>query len=243
MALAGVYDIFNDRWCNQTVWIYSDTHFGDTDLAEGIASRPSTEEHIKLINSKVGRKDTLIHLGDVGDLNAVKQLKGYKVLICGNHDVGHTAYKRQKWTKVFDKDEYTKGEVLAIMAKDYPDCKYSIEEGFQFHRPFDYWEVTADNCLFDEVYPGPLMIGEKLILSHEPVDVPWAFNIHGHDHKGAKRKNHLNVCADVVKYTPVNMNQFMKTGALAHIDTIHRDTIDKATVRKKKRGGKKLGGL
>jgi hypothetical protein len=95
--------------------------------------------------------------------------------------------------------------------------------------------------LFDEVYEGPLMIAEKLILSHEPVDVPWAYNIHGHDHVGKKRKNHLNVCADVIGYVPVNMNQWMKSGAMAHVETIHRDTIDRATVRKKKRGGKKIG--
>ena len=86
------------------------------------------------------------------------------------------------------------------------------------------------------------MLGEKLILSHEPVDVPWAFNIHGHIHdsKHKNDKRHFNVCADVIGYTPVNMNQFMKSGALAHIETIHRETIDKATVRKAKRGGRKI---
>ncbi len=93
---------------------------------------------------------------------------------------------------------------------------------------------------FNEIFEGPVMMGEKLILSHEPVDVPWAFNIHGHDHAGTKRKNHLNVCADVIGYTPINMNQFMKSGTLAHIETIHRETIDKATVRKAKRGGRKI---
>ena len=47
----------------------------------------------------------------------------------------------------------------------------------------------------------------------------------------------MNVCADVIGYVPVNMNQFMKSGAMAHVETIHRDTIDKATERKRKRGG------
>ena len=37
------------------------------------------------------------------------------------------------------------------------------------------------------------------------------------------------------------MNQIMKQGLAARIDTIHRETIDKATERKKKRGGKKIG--
>jgi calcineurin-like phosphoesterase family protein len=189
MALPGVYDMFNERWCKQTVWIYSDPHFGDKELAAGMPKRPSDEEQVKRINARVGRKDTLIILGDVGDVEFAKQLRGYKVLICGNHDAGKTNYAE----------------------------------------------------VFDEIYTGALIIGEKLILSHEPVDIPWLFNIHGHDHSGkAGRKNHLNVCSDVIDYDPINLNQIMKTGLLSRTESIHRLTIDEATERKKKRGGKKI---
>lgn len=190
MAIAGLYKIF-DHWHKEgSLWIISDFHFDDEELAAGVPGRPTAEEFVKRINAKCGRKDTLICLGDVGNIDWVKQLRAkHKVLIMGNHDAGRTNY-----------------------------------EG-----------------VFDEVYEGPLMIAEKLILSHEPVDVPWAFNIHGHDHTGRKTdKRHMNVCADVVGYTPVNMNQFMKSGVLAHIETLHRDTIDAATQKKKKRGGKKI---
>lgn len=188
--IQGLYDIFA-HWHKQgTVWIYSDTHFNDEDLAVGVKSRPSAEEHLKLINSKVGKKDTLILLGDVGDIEIARRLKGYKILIAGNHDAGMSNYKD----------------------------------------------------VFDEVYAGALIVGEKLILSHEPVDVPWAYNLHGHDHQGHKRKNHTNVCVDVTGYQPINMNQWMKSGAMAHVETIHRTTIDSATARARKRGGKKIGG-
>jgi calcineurin-like phosphoesterase family protein len=183
--LPGIYDAFQ-RWGTQTVWIYSDPHFGDKDLAEGVKNRPSDEEQIQMINSCVGRKDTLIILGDIGDIECVKKLRGYKVLIMGNHDAG--------------KSNYT--------------------------------------GVFNEVYEGALMVGEKLILSHEPVELPWAFNIHGHDHAGCQRPFHLNVCSDVIGYKPVNLNQFLKSGALSRIQTIHRSTIDRATQRKKKRGKK-----
>ena len=236
--IAGLYKIF-DHWHAQgTLWIYSDPHFNDPDLKKGI-ERPDAEELVKLINSKVGRKDTIIILGDIVDIEPVKKIRGYKVLIMGNHDSGRTNYKRQVITQLFSKELYTKEQVLDLMRTMYPNCRYTIEERLQL-GPF--FEASADNQLFDEVYEGPLMIAEKLILSHEPVDVPWAFNIHGHDHAGHARKNHLNVCSDVIGYVPVNMNQFMKSGALAHIDTIHRETIDKAIVRKKKRGGKPIHG-
>lgn len=242
MAIQGLYKIFDHWHAEGTLFIFSDPHFGDSDLEIGIHDRPSAAEIVQRINAKCGRKDTLICLGDVGDVEYVKLLRAKrKILICGNHDAGRTNYERQKWIKIFDKDRYQRDEALLEMQRLYPGCRYTISEGCQFHSPFEYWEVIADNMLFDEVYEGPLMIAEKLILSHEPIDVPWAFNIHGHDHVGHKRKNHMNVCADVIGYIPVNMNQFMKSGALAHIDTIHRDTIDKATERKRKRGGKKIG--
>lgn len=97
--------------------------------------------------------------------------------------------------------------------------------------------------VFDWVFSGALIIGEKLIISHEPINnVPWAFNLHGHNH--TQKKNglrHLNVCADVIGYEPINLNQFLKSGPTANIYTIHRETIDGATERKRKRGGKKIG--
>lgn len=241
MAIQGLYKIFDHWHAEGTLWIYSDPHFNDPDLKKGI-NRPDAEELVKLINSKCGRKDTLIILGDIVDIELVKQIRAKrKILVMGNHDAGRSNYERQIISRKFPMDIFQKDEALEEMKRVYPNCRYSIDESWEFHSPFNCWVVTADNMLFDEVYEGPLMIAEKLILSHEPVDVPWAFNIHGHDHAGKKRKNHLNVCADVIGYVPVNMNQFMKSGAMAHIDTIHRETIDKATERKRKRGGKKIG--
>ena len=242
MALPGIYDAFQ-KWSNQTVWIYSDTHFSDQDLEDGISNRPTDEEHIKMINAKVGRKDTLIHLGDVGNIDCVRRLRAaYKVLIMGNHDSGATNYKRVRKTEKFDVDKYTRAEVKQIMEDKYPGWKIDIGEGYDLsHAPFHYWGAVADNCLFDEVYEGALIVGEKLILSHEPVDIPWLYNIHGHNHTGAAKPGHANVCADASGYSPLNLNQFLKSGAMAKVQTIHRETIDKATIRKKKRGGKKIG--
>ena len=119
------------------------------------------------------------------------------------------------------------------------NCKniFNIATNFHAGKINKIWVVTADNQLFDEVYTGPLMIGEKLLLSHEPVDIPFALNIHGHNHSGWEHKDwaHLNVCADVIGYTPINLNQVLKGGAMAHVQSIHRQTINDATKRAKKR--------
>lgn len=183
--IQGLYKCFN-HWSEiGTVWLYSDTHFNsDEDLRIAFPLRPNAEEQIKLINSKVGKKDTLILLGDVGDIECAAKLRGRKILIMGNHDVGSSNYEK----------------------------------------------------VFDEVYEGPLMISEKIILSHEPLDIDWAFNIHGHTHHSYfNRKGHLCVCSDVVNYIPINFNQFVKSGRLKEIELLHRQTIDNATIRSRKR--------
>lgn len=238
--LPGIYDAFQ-HWGEQTVWIYSDPHFNDEDLKCGIKNRPTADEQIKRINAKAGRKDTLIILGDVGDIECVRQLRaGRKILVMGNHDVGASKYKREIKTLIFDQDKYSREEVRDLMVAEYPGYNISIGESWEFHAPFKRWVVQVDNKLFDEVYEGALIVGEKLILSHEPVSIPWLYNIHGHDHAGTKRKNHLNVCSDVIGYEPVNLTQKLKSGLMSAVTTIHRETIDGAIERKKKRGGKKL---
>lgn len=243
MAIQGLYP-FTKRWHDEpftsghTVWIISDPHFGDEELRAGVPNRPTDEELVKKINSKVGRKDTLIILGDCGDREYIKKLRGYKVLVMGNHDAGSTTYKK-KWYYEDYSETLSRSEALARAKAAHPDCVH-----FELTNDNSYynndWDVRMHDGLFDEIYEGPVMISEKLILSHEPINVPWAFNIHGHIHdkKHKNDKYHFNVCADVIDYTPINFNQWMKQGYLAKIETIHRDTIDKATERKKKRGAK-----
>lgn len=240
--IEGLYPPFQHWGASGTTWILSDTHFDDPDLIHAYADRPSAEEQVKRINAKCGKADTLIILGDVGDISYVRQLRAkYKILVMGNHDAGASNYKRQIFKKKFPDSLFQKHEALNEMKRLYPNCSYSIELHYDFHSPFTYWEVSADNRLFDEVYTGPIMISEKLLLSHEPINmIPWAYNLHGHvhDRRVKNNGNHFNVCADVIGYEPINFNKFMKEGHLAHIVSIHRETIDNATVRAKKRGYK-----
>ena len=224
----------------QTTWIISDTHFGEADLKEVFPNRPSDEELVKRINSRVGKNDMLIMLGDVGNLAYVPQLRAkIKWLVLGNHDLGASNYQRQTWTKKFAQDQFQKDEALFEMKKLYPNCCYSIDEGYQFTAPFDYWEIKADNKLFNAVFEGPLMISEKLILSHEPIpNLSWAMNLHGHNHQGPVKSNlyHYNCALEVNDYMPISLNALMKSGLTAHIEPLHRQTIDTATVKARKRG-------
>ena len=175
------------KWAEKNaIWMISDLHFGeDEDLRKAYPNRPTAEEMIKNINQKVGKNGTLIVCGDAGLPEYVKQLKGYKVLIKGNHEPGLANF-----------------------------------EG-----------------VFDEVYEGMLIIHPHIILSHEPFKTPYMYNIHGHVHGGAFCEyGSMNVCADVIGYSPINFNAFIKSGKLKECIDIHRETIDKQTAKKKKRG-------
>lgn len=232
--IQGLYKIFDHWHARGTVWICSDPHFDDPEMVHLTPDKPSSEELVKLINSKVGRHDTIIFLGDIGNIEWIRKIRGYKILVMGNHDAGASNYKREVIATVHDANKISKEELEVFIELAYPSHSYSIESGLAG------WVVVRDNKLFDEVYEGPLMIGEKLILSHEPVDVPWAFNIHGHDHSGwhGDDDHHLNVCLDRNKWIPLNFNRLMKNGIASKVESIHRETIDRATKRSRKRKSK-----
>ena len=181
--ILSLYPRFQEWSARGSVYLIGDTHFNDAELRAGIPTRPTDEELIKNINNHVGKNDTLVILGDIGEPAFAQLLHGYKVLIAGNHDQSLTAL-----------------------------------------APY-----------FNEIYSGPLFIGEKILLSHEHIDVPFAYNFHGHTHAAINEPAHLiNCCADAINYVPLSLGQFIKQKGLSLIPSIHRATIDKATARKEK---------
>ena len=126
-----LYPIFAEKWLRGgNIYFYSDPHFADEEMQYLRKDYIGDDEQIRRIKSVMGKCDTLIILGDIGDPTPFKQIKGYKVLICGNHDRGASYY-----------EEY-----------------------------------------FNEIYTGLLFIPDRILLSHEPIDLPFFVNIHGHDH-------------------------------------------------------------
>lgn len=241
-TIPGVYDLFNAEFEKfQGIYLISDTHFCEEDIKKAFPNRPSDDELVKRINSQVGSRDLLIHLGDVGDPSCIQQLKADCWLICGNHDKGVMNYQRNIFNKIYDKDKFSTIQEVRERAKlDYPEYKITnIEENHQFIAPFDFWKVTFDNKLFNQIFEGPVMLGEKILLSHEPVlAVPWCLDIHGHNHQGPRQSDcyHYNVALEINDYKPTNLKQLVTSGVLSRIETLHRTTIDGATTRARKRG-------
>lgn len=240
-----LYNNVAERWIGpktSMVYVYSDPHFSDVEISKVRFPQLTVEEadeyQIKQINAKVGRFNTLILLGDIGNLECVKRLKGYKkILIMGNHDEGNSSNYERKIIEIKTFNELLDEEKTKILVK----AEQIMQNPNEIEKiPFtSHCQKIEDNHLFDEVYEGPLMISDRVILSHEPIeDIPsYLFNIHGHDHAGANRdkRHYLNVCAEHIQYTPVPLLSLLKEGLVSKVESIHRETIDKATERKRNR--------
>ena len=231
-----LYDEIEKRWFRGgSIWLYSDPHFNDDEMKHIRKDYVGDDEQIRRINSKVGKKDTIIILGDIGDVEPVKRIRGYKVLVMGNHDKGASNYKREVETVerfssegMTDEDrDAIKANLLAHMNGDKEALSRMGDDVLSKYTTTE----TIDNRLFDEVYEGPVMVNDRLILSHEPIDnlPPYMFNIHGHDHSEWKKgERMMNVCAEHIGYTPVNFTKLLDSGLLSDVKSIHRCAIDNA---------------
>ena len=94
--IPSLYPCFQ-HWAEKgSIYLVSDTHFEDSDR-ELMKYFISNEDQWYILNNTCHKNDTLVHLGDVGNLEYIKRLKCRKVLIMGNHDKSI-----EKMEKVFD---------------------------------------------------------------------------------------------------------------------------------------------
>lgn len=214
-----LYDNFSHWQKLGGLWFYADPHFGDEEMKYLRPNYIGDDEQVARINEKVGKNDTIVFLGDIGDLSYLSKIRGYKILIKGNYDAGATKYL----------NSYEP-------VKEYKTTDEATE-AFR-RKEISFYTVSGQKIigfrslnLFDEVYEGPLLINPKILLSHEPIDYPYAFNIHGHVHSGINvvGSQHFNCCAELINYTPIPLKYFVNSGFLKNIPDIHRETIDKAS--------------
>lgn len=230
-----LYEPFMKWYRGGRIYLCSDLHFQTDTEMEQHFSWPTAEERLEKINKVVTKNDTFICLGDVGDrLDLVSKIRcGYKVLITGNHDKGVSNYIRKEIFIDWMWPSEAKAECIRHpnwYVKDFNKSKVGV-----------YYK----SGYFDEVYDGPLFINNKIVLSHERVELPFALNIHGHEHMGvyATQKELyaydkpyytylINIASDVVDFKPIALDDILKDYPLKNITDIHRLTIDYATTQK-----------
>jgi calcineurin-like phosphoesterase family protein len=244
-SLNAIYYCFRE-WFEDECYIVSDTHFNDCNMKKYF-NILQPDEIVNIINSSINKKSTLIILGDIGDISYISKIEAKrKILIKGNHDKGNMNYQRHIWSKKFDVNKSiwiadeclptTKENIIHKYKLIYPNYSIDVSKEYDVqHAPFEYYKVTIDNHRFDEIYEAPVMIGKKLILSHEPVNVEWAYNIHGHEHDidWEDDDHHMCVCAEKIGYKPINLNQWLKqSGCLGKIKDIHQLIIEERNKEK-----------
>ena len=228
-----LYEPFEKWYHGGCIYLYSDPHFQKDTEMEQFFKWPTAEERLARINKCVTKNDTFVCLGDVGDrLDLIAQIKcDYKVLITGNHDKGNSVY--QKKEKLIDwmwpneaKGEFAVHKNWYIGELKGGKVKVCCKEGY-----------------FDEVYDGPLFISDKILLSHERIDLPFCINIHGHEHCaeswfdlvgiqtviGMVQTASFNIASDVVDFKPIRLDEIISKYPLKKVHSIHRITIDNAT--------------
>ena len=125
-----------------------------------------------------------------------------------------------------------------IPAKDLNDAKIILEE-LKIDYPHSEVSIYSNN-LFDEVYEGPLFINNKILLSHEPINLSFGYNIHGHSHgvihkisttdnRDKYKRLQINVAADVINFKPIRLDTLVSYGK---VEDIHRQVIDKQRSKK-----------
>lgn len=241
-----LYEPFEHWYHGGTIWLCSDTHFQTDNEMEEYFGWPSSEERLEIINKYVTKNDTLICLGDVGDrLDMISKIKcDYKVLITGNHDKGNRNYSRVKHYPIVYANTFEEGQaVLKNKTIEVADKYFDLN--IRFLEDCKRWEVFGDNHLFDEIYSGPLFISDKILLSHEKIELPFCINIHGHEHCaenwfnlveietsiGLVRTASFNIASDVVKFRPIRLDEIINKYPLKNVPSIHRITIDKASIK------------
>ena len=139
-----LYDRFSNWYRDGgNIWLYSDPHFSDAESYEfrGLLTGSTTIDkldcdQIKSINTKVGKNDTLIILGDIGNIEKVAELRGYKVLIKGNHDTGSTNYK-DYFDEVYEGPLYINDRLILSHENLSPLRPYEFNIHGHVHGPND----------------------------------------------------------------------------------------------------------
>lgn len=210
--IKSLYKIFQHWSKNGSVYLYSDPHFGDWEsyTFRGLTTNKTKEEldqfQVNNINKVVHKSDTIIFLGDIGDPSLLKKIRGYKVLITGNHDKGSSIYEEYF-------DEIYKG------------CLTISDRIILSHEPIE-------NCppfLFN--IHGHDHSGREFttyVLKDYDADMPCSEMTQNYLTCIKNYKlNKLNLCAEWINYTPVSLADIIKSGILTNISTIHRDYLDK----------------
>lgn len=111
--IASLYEPFK-KWSEHgSVWLISDPHFEDEDCLLMNPNWLSPNQYVEILNKQIQKSDTLVCLGDCGNLEWFDKIKaGRKVLIKGNHDDKGNSYYAPYFDEVYDGALFISDKIL-----------------------------------------------------------------------------------------------------------------------------------
>ncbi|MCX2716323.1 metallophosphoesterase family protein [Helicobacter sp. MIT 21-1697] len=212
----------------ENTFVISDSHFGHKAVLEREPSRLKSAKaygyndfykfHKDLWNKQVGKKDTLLHLGDLyyeGGFSYLKKLNGTKKLVIGNNDI-------ERFEKLKNIKSWSVQKGLALQI---PQSKEILAKLYaQFGK----------SMVKDDIYLNAIVLdcaGERIMFSHFPVfhrkahdrfaksrdtlDKLFALadcslNIHGHIHsRNTQHSFCFNVSCEQLGFAPKRLGEIL----------------------------------
>lgn len=166
--IQSLYEPFKHWSDGGSIWLISDPHFEDTDTKLMNPNWIDVNEHIKIINNMVYKNDTLVCLGDCGNLERFNDIKcKNRVLIKGNHDDKGNSKYAAYFNEVYKGALFISDQILLSHEPIY-GLKFCVnihghEHSFctdkLYYDQFDcpHINIAADVCNFQPLNLGKLI--------------------------------------------------------------------------------------
>ena len=221
-------NVFDDAPTPET-FIVSDPHFGHNKIFLKEPNRLLGEEKPKKAfkrlcknwNAVVGKKDSILCLGDMFGVSGVRyidKLKGKKSLILGNHDI-----KPHNKELLYSSDF----GILHGICLRIPNGEEIASEATKQHNNLSGYEQECLSVLVADAGAMRVMFSHDPLFERHPSDerfyalfalLEWLFAqcrcdvvIHGHIHShNASDSRCINACVDVTDYAPIRLGALLE---------------------------------
>lgn len=164
--IASLYEPFK-KWSEKgSVWLISDPHFDDKDTKLMNPNWIEPEDYIKRLNKLIFKNDTLVCLGDCGNLERFKELKCHNlVLIKGNHDDKGNSKYTSYFNEVYSGALFIAPQILLSHEPIYGLKFCTNIHGHEHNGRHEYFDAEGCshlNIAADVVGYQPISLGELI---------------------------------------------------------------------------------
>lgn len=160
-----LYPSFNHWLKYDAIYLISDTHFDDADCKYMNPNWISPEEHMTILKKVLNKQTLLIHLGDVGNASYLDELKCYKVLITGNHDV--LSKVASHFDEVYNGPLFIADRILLSHEPIYGIEDFALNIHGHVHNGYNVAFINTEN---DKVRVSHINLASDVIL-WEPINL------------------------------------------------------------------------